>query len=87
MEGLSESPGQGSRIGTNGVEPHLVDVSPVLVLWQLNTPLPTILIRGVLPCRDNVILNRESQLSSSITTPWRIRAPTDFEQVVISFLR
>ena len=39
------------------VEPHLVDVAPVLVLGKLNTPLASMLVGLVFPGRNDALLH------------------------------
>ena len=66
---------------THRVEPHLIDVRPVLVLGQLDTPLSTIFVRFIFPSRDNTLLRKASETNSVSNT----RA-TNLKEVVISFL-
>lgn len=46
-----------ARRAAYGIEPHLIDVAPVLVLGQLDTPFSAIFIRIVFPCRDDTFLH------------------------------
>lgn len=46
------------RIETHSVQPHPINTVPILVLWQLNAPLSTVLVRGIFPRRDDALLEK-----------------------------
>lgn len=48
-------------IHTHRIQPHLVYVGTILIFWQLDTPLATVLVGLVFPCRYDPLLIDQGQ--------------------------
>lgn len=62
------------------VQPHLIDISSVLVLWKLNAPLPSLSVLIVFPCGNDTILHE----TSIITDDVKHERPPHLEKIVVS---
>lgn len=67
------------------VEPHLVHVIPILVLWQLNAPLPPVLIRVILPSRNDSLLQDRFRVSVYYDKI-KLHPGCHLEEVIVSLL-
>lgn len=46
------------RPTTHSIQPHLVNIAPVLIFRQLDAPFSTIFVRSVFPCGDDALLEK-----------------------------